>query len=143
VEPDLPRSVVGAAILRDGCVLAARRTSPAAAAGRWEFPGGKVEAGETPESALVREVEEELGCRIEVTGWLAGRVTIDPSHVLAVGLARLLDGEPDPVEHDLVRWLVADELDEVDWLASDLPFLPELRDTMVAAEEVARERGRP
>ena len=132
MDSELPRSVVGAAILRDGRVLAARRTSPLSAAGRWEFPGGKVEPGETPESALAREVTEELGCRIEVVGWLAGRVTIDATHVLAVGLARLVDGEPDPVEHDLVRWLAADELGEVDWLDSDRPFLAELRDTLLA-----------
>ena len=125
-----PRSVVGAAILRDGRVLAARRTSPAAAAGRWEFPGGKVEPGETPEAALVREVVEELGCRVEVTGWLAGEVPIGASHTLTVALARLVDGEPDPVEHDVVRWLGAAELGDVDWLEADRPFLAELRDTL-------------
>jgi 8-oxo-dGTP diphosphatase len=124
------RSVVGAAILRDGRVLAARRTSPAAAAGRWEFPGGKVEPGETPEAALVREVVEELGCRIEVTGWLAGEVPIGASHSLAVALARLVEGEPDPLEHDLVRWLAAAELGDVDWLEADRPFLAELRQTL-------------
>jgi 8-oxo-dGTP diphosphatase len=120
-------TVVGAAILRDGCVLAARRTSPAAAAGRWEFPGGKVEPGETREAALVREVAEELGCRIEVTGWLAGKVPISDSHTLAVAFARLVDGEPEPVEHDLLRWLAAGELGDVDWLEADRPFLAELR----------------
>jgi 8-oxo-dGTP diphosphatase len=130
VETDPPRSVVGAAILRDGRVLAARRTSPASAAGRWEFPGGKVEPGETPEAALVREVAEELGCRVEVTGWLAGEVPIGTSHVLTVALARLVDGEPDPVEHDLVRWLAAAELGEVDWLEADRPFLAALRETL-------------
>jgi 8-oxo-dGTP diphosphatase len=124
------RPVVGAAILRDGRVLAARRTSPAAAAGRWEFPGGKVEPGETPEDALVREVAEELGCRIEVTGWLAGEVPIGASHILAVALAQLVDGEPEPVEHDLVRWLAAAELGDVDWLEADRPFLAELRQTL-------------
>jgi 8-oxo-dGTP diphosphatase len=118
---------VGAAILRDGRVLAARRTTPAAAAGRWEFPGGKVEPGETPEIALVREIDEELGCRVEVTGWLADQVPVGASHTLAVAVARLVDGEPDPVEHDLVRWLAAEELDEVDWLDADRPFLAELR----------------
>jgi 8-oxo-dGTP diphosphatase len=117
---------VGAAILRDGRVLAARRTTPEAA-GRWEFPGGKVEPGETPEIALVREIDEELGCRVEVTGWLAGQVPVGASHTLAVAVARLVDGEPDPVEHDLVRWLAAEELDEVDWLDADRPFLAELR----------------
>lgn len=125
-----PRSVVGAAILRDGRVLAARRTSPAGAAGRWEFPGGKVEPGETPEAALVREVVEELGCRVEVTGWLAGEVQIGRSHILTVALVRLVDGEPDPVEHDLVRWLGAAELGAVDWLEADRPFLAELHDTL-------------
>ena len=118
---------MGAAILRDGCVLAARRTSPSAAAGKWEFPGGKVEPGETREDALVREVTEELRCRIEVTGWLAGEVPISAAHTLAVALASLVDGEPEPVEHDLVRWLTAGELDDVDWLAADRPFLAELR----------------
>jgi len=125
-----PRSVVGAAILRDGRVLAARRTSPPAAAGRWEFPGGKVEPGETPEAALVREVAEELRCRVEVTGWLDGEVAIGTSHTLAVALVRLVDGEPDPVEHDLVRWLAAGELGDVDWLEPDRPFLAELGKTL-------------
>jgi len=123
-------TVVGAAILRDGCVLAARRTSPAAAAGRWEFPGGKVEPGETREAALVREVAEELACRVEVAGWLAGEVPISETHTLAVALANLVDGEPEPVEHDLVRWLAAGELGDVDWLEADRPFLAEVRDLL-------------
>src|SRR3954468_16557655 len=115
--------VVGAAILRDGRVLAARRTSPPEAAGRWELPGGKVEPGETPEAAVVREVAEELGCRIAVSGWLPERVPIGDRHVLTVALARLVDGEPVPHEHDEVRWLAAGEVDSVDWLDPDRPFL--------------------
>lgn len=122
-----PQAVVGAAIVRDGRVLAARRTAPAAAAGRWEFPGGKVEPGETPASALVREVGEELGCRIEVTGWLPGEAAIGETHVLTVATASLTDGEPVPHEHDAVRWLGRAELDDVDWLDPDRPFLPALR----------------
>ena len=126
------KAVVGAAILRDGRVLAARRTSPAAAAGRWEFPGGKVEPGETPEEALVREIAEELGCRVVVTGWLEGAAAIGATHVLTVATASLdgLAGEPVPHEHDAVRWLAADELDDVAWLDSDRPFLRELRRRM-------------
>lgn len=118
--------MVGAAIVRDGRVLAARRTFPAEAAGRWEFPGGKVEPGETPEAALVREIAEELGCAIEVVGWLPGEVAIGDRHVLTVARARLVDGDPDPVEHDEIRWLAADELDSVDWLEPDVPFLAHL-----------------
>ncbi|WP_238383432.1 MULTISPECIES: (deoxy)nucleoside triphosphate pyrophosphohydrolase [unclassified Nocardioides] len=120
-------AVVGAAILRDGRVLAARRTFPAEAAGRWELPGGKVEPGETPEDALVREVAEELGCTIELTGWLPEEVAIGDRHVLRVALARLVADEPTPHEHDRVRWLGADELEDVDWLDPDRPFLLAVR----------------
>ncbi|QBR93681.1 (deoxy)nucleoside triphosphate pyrophosphohydrolase [Nocardioides euryhalodurans] len=123
--------VVGAAILRDGRLLAARRTAPPATAGRWELPGGKVEPGETRAEALVREVAEELGCRIEVTGWLDGAAPVGDRHELVVALARLRSGEPAPTEHDQVRWLTATELDTVDWLEPDRPFLAGLRDRMM------------
>jgi 8-oxo-dGTP diphosphatase len=66
------RVVVGAAILRHGRVLAARRTAPAELACGWELPGGKVEPGETAEEAVVREIREELGCEVSVSGWLDG-----------------------------------------------------------------------
>jgi 8-oxo-dGTP diphosphatase len=121
--------VMGAAIVHGGRVLAARRTSPPELAGGWEFPGGKVEEGEDPVAAVVREVAEELGCTIEVTGTLAGEVPIRPGYALRVAVAGLADGEPVPVEaqHDAVRWLGPDELDEVAWLAPDVPFLDEVR----------------
>ena len=108
-------------------MLAARRTSPAAAAGRWEFPGGKVEDGESPEDALVREIAEELGVVIVVRRWLGGTEPIGTAYELSVAVADLVTGEPEPVEHDQVRWLAPDELDDVDWLDPDRPFLPELR----------------
>jgi mutator protein MutT len=118
--------VVGAAVVRRGAVLAARRTSPPEAAGRWELPGGKVEPGETPEVAVVRELAEELGCTVAVTGWLDGQARIRPGLVLTVALARIVEGEPEPVEHDEVRWLTAARLHDVDWLEPDRPFLPAL-----------------
>lgn len=118
--------VVGAAVVRGGRVLACRRTSPPEAAGRWELPGGKVETGETPESALVREVREELGCGIAVRRWLAAEAPIGETYVLHAAICDLVDGEPLPTEHDAVGWLAADELEEVDWLEPDRPFLPEL-----------------
>src|SRR5919202_435164 len=66
------RVVVAAATVQHGRVLAARRTRPPHAAGRWELPGGKVEPGEQPEAAVVRELREELACTVRVTGRLAG-----------------------------------------------------------------------
>ena len=126
--PETRSPVVGAAIVRDDQVLAARRTAPPEAAGRWEFPGGKVESDETPDAALVREIREELGCAVEVAGWLPGAVPIGARHVLTVALATLATGaEPEPREHDELRWLSAADLDDVDWLEPDRPFLPALR----------------
>jgi 8-oxo-dGTP diphosphatase len=122
--------VVGAAIVRGGRVLAARRTAPSHAAGRWEFPGGKVERGESPEEALVREVLEELGCDVEVTGWLTNAVAIGTTHRLTVATGRIVHGEPEPTEHDELRWLRAEELTQVDWLDADRPFLPELAEVL-------------
>jgi 8-oxo-dGTP diphosphatase len=127
--------VVGAAIVRDGRVLAARRTTPPGAAGRWEFPGGKVEPGESDSESLVREVAEELGLKIVVTRWLTGEAPIGETHVLRVAVASSDGGEPVPTEHDEVRWLAADELDEVDWLEPDRPFLAELSGLLNRLEE--------
>jgi 8-oxo-dGTP diphosphatase len=122
--------VVGVAIVRPGDdggrVLAARRTRPVAAAGGWELPGGKSEPGERLADAAVREIAEELGCQIRVTGRLSGVETIAPGLTLEVVTAELVGGEPVPSEHDAVRWLAADELDRVRWLPADVPFLAEL-----------------
>jgi 8-oxo-dGTP diphosphatase len=127
--------VVGAAIVRDGRVLAARRTTPAETAGRWEFPGGKVEPGETEAQSLVREVEEELGLRIRVGRWLTGAEEIGQGYLLKVALATIEAGELVPTEHDEVRWLAAGELGEVDWLEGDRPFLVELSHLLPRLEE--------
>lgn len=131
--------VVGAAILRHGCVLAARRSYPAAEAGRWEFPGGKVGAGETAEAALVREITEELGCAVALDGWLPGSASwrVDGVELeLRVAVCRPVDGEPAGAEHDALRWLAPEELDDVDWLEPDRPFLPGLRESLLDGERL-------
>ncbi|MFL6156280.1 MAG: (deoxy)nucleoside triphosphate pyrophosphohydrolase [Marmoricola sp.] len=114
------RVVVGVAVLRGARVLAARR-----AGGGWELPGGKVEPGEEPAAAAVREIAEELGCAVEVTGWLAPTVAIDDTLVLRVATARLVGGEPVPRngDHGAVRWVGAAEVGALDWLPADVPFV--------------------
>jgi 8-oxo-dGTP diphosphatase len=121
------RVVVGAAIVRDGRVLAARRSAPPELAGRWEFPGGKVEDGESDLAALVRECREELGVSAEI-GDLLAETPISDGLVLRVHVVELIAGVPKPLEdHDKLRWLAATDLDSVDWLPADLPVLVRVR----------------
>ena len=124
--------VVGVALVADGRVLAARRATPPALAGLWEFPGGKVEPGEDPAVAAAREIGEELGCGIAVTGWLDGETRISDDLTLRVASARLTDGDPVPAEHDAVRWLRPGELDEVAWVMADIPVLEPIRTLLEA-----------
>ena len=128
-NPD--RLVAGVAIVRHGRVLAARRTHPAELAGRWEFPGGKVDPGESEEAAAVREIREELGCQIEVVRRLPGEQPLDRGFLLRVYEATLRAGEPIPHEHDAIRWLGPEELDDVDWLAAEMPFVAALREPLL------------
>ncbi|MFN2518419.1 MAG: (deoxy)nucleoside triphosphate pyrophosphohydrolase [Jatrophihabitantaceae bacterium] len=117
------RVVVGAAIVRDGRLLAARRSSPAELAGGWEFPGGKVEGDESEPAALMRECREELGVEVMV-GRLLATASLAPGWVLHVYLAAVRSGRPQALQdHDELRWLAADELDSVAWLAAEQPAL--------------------
>lgn len=117
-----PRVVVGGAICDQGRLLAARCTAPPALAGRWELPGGKVDPGETPQAALVRELREELGIEVEAVARIPGEWALQGDLVLHAWHARLLKGEPQPLQdHDELRWLTPDEAFDVDWLDQDLP----------------------
>ncbi len=129
--------VVAALILRqfpDGSmrVLAGRRTRPAALRGRWEFPGGKVEPGEDDETALCREIREELGVELTVDGPLGGELPmVGGPGVWQPYLGRIGEGaEPQAIDHDRLRWLSAGQLDSVPWLTSDVPVLQPLRELM-------------
>ncbi|TQK96779.1 8-oxo-dGTP diphosphatase [Streptomyces puniciscabiei] len=121
--------VVGAALLDAGRLLAARRSAPADLAGRWELPGGKVEPGERPEDALVRELREELGIEAEAVERVPGQWPLRAPYVLQVWTARLRPGSPAPrplQDHDELRWLTPDRIWEVDWLDQDVPAVREV-----------------
>lgn len=130
--------VVGAALLRDDPprVLSCRRTSPPRLSGWWEFPGGKVDPGESDREALARELSEELGVRAEVGERLGPAVDIDGTAVMRVYLARLVDdAEPQLLDHDRHRWLTLAELDDVPWIEVDRPVLAMLRTVLRDASD--------
>ncbi|AEG42877.1 (deoxy)nucleoside triphosphate pyrophosphohydrolase [Isoptericola variabilis] len=129
------RLVVAAAIVDDldrpAWLLAARRSRPAALAGRWEFPGGKVDPGEGPVEALHRELVEELGVEVELGAELVGpddgAWVITDRHVMRLWYVRVVAGEPRPlVEHDELRWLPVGESPDLDWLEGDVRIVDAL-----------------
>src|SRR5262249_203514 len=126
-ERTTPLIIVGAAILADGRLLACQRSEPPEVAGRWEFPGGKVEPGEDELEALVRECQEELGAQIRV-GERAGEAVPLAQGLAVVGVwrAEIEAGEPQALEHSALRWLAPDEFDSVAWLPADAPIVAEV-----------------
>jgi 8-oxo-dGTP diphosphatase len=119
--------VVGAAILRAGQLLAAQRSRPAALAGYWELPGGKVEPGEDERAALARECREELGVAVAVGDRVGPEVPISDGMVLRTWSATILSGTPYAPEHAALRWLTAAEISELPWLPADAPLIPHLQ----------------
>lgn len=125
--------VVGAALVDGDRVLVAQR-SGGPYDGLWEFPGGKVEPGESQLAALGRECAEELGVVVEAGDFL-GEVPLDGvvgggprgASTMRVWAARIVSGEPVAHEHAALRWVAVDELDDVEWIAADRPLLPAVR----------------
>lgn len=123
---------VAAAIIRSGNKIFATQRGYGEFKDGWEFPGGKIEAGETPQEALVREIREELDAEIQV-GEKIDCVEYDyPSFHLSMECfwARLCSGELTLKEHEAARWLSREELDSVDWLPADLSLIQKIREQM-------------
>lgn len=118
----------------DGRVLLAQRPPGKSMAGLWEFPGGKVEPGETPEHALVRELEEELG----INTWSSclsplsfASHSYDDFHLLMPLFAcRKWEGIPSPKEGQTLKWVHAKELANYPMPPADIPLIPILRDLL-------------
>lgn len=135
--PWLPVEVVGAVLVRDDRVLAAQRGPTMALAGRWEFPGGKIEPGESPQKALVRELREELLCEVKV-----GDHVETNSHTYDFGVVRLatyfvtlVSGEPRATEHSQLRWIAVPDLRAIDWAPADLPAVEAVIRTLGRSQE--------
>jgi mutator protein MutT len=113
-------------VVKDGALLIDRRPDAGLLGGLWEFPGGKIEAGETPAASAVREVKEELGIDVEVVTHL-GNVDHTYSHfsvTLHTYICRHLDGEPQPLEVADVRWIHPDEIDNYAFPVANQKIFP-------------------
>ncbi len=134
--PELPILLVAAAALIDSNerVLIAKRPEGKSMAGLWEFPGGKVEIGETPEFSLMRELEEELGietreCCFSPIGFTSH--SYDSFHLLMpLFVCRVWNGEPEALEHKELKWVNPQDLYDYAMPEADVPLISQLRDRL-------------
>ena len=130
-----PVVVAAGLLFREGKLLITQRPAGGHLAGLWEFPGGKVESGETPEAALIRELDEELGidtaesCLAPLTFASHG---YDDFHLLMmVFVCRKWSGTPSPMEGGELAWVRATNLRDYEMPPADIPLIPVLQDLLM------------
>ncbi|HIY23763.1 MAG TPA: (deoxy)nucleoside triphosphate pyrophosphohydrolase [Candidatus Brachybacterium merdigallinarum] len=132
--------VVGAIVERDGAVFAARRNPERSAGGLWEFPGGKVEACESPEEALRRELQEELGVDATIGPFIERSLSdVGNSRIELSCYAVHFEGD-DPVassDHDAMQWVPLDDLSSLEWAPGDIPIITVLAERLAALDRQA------
>jgi len=118
----------------DGRVLIAQRPEGKNMAGLWEFPGGKVETGESPEDALIRELSEELGITVKaacLAPFTFASHTYDAFHLLMpLYICRRWEGTPSAKHHAALKWVRPRDMSVYPMPAADLPLIPMLRDLL-------------
>ena len=130
----MKRIEVVAAIIKDGARIFATQRGYGEFKDGWEFPGGKVERGESPEAALVREVKEELDAKIEVRELLYTVEYDYPAFHLTMHcyFCTIVSGELILKEHEAAKWLTVNKLDNVDWLPAEQKLIEMLKDVLRA-----------
>jgi len=125
----LPHIHVACAIIQqDGLILATQRSATMSLALKWEFPGGKLEAGESPQVCLLRELNEELGVSVTIGQELPPHTHSYPSFAVTLYpfLCHQLRGSIILHEHNDARWLTPSDLQQLDWAEADLPLIQTL-----------------
>lgn len=120
---------VVAAVIRGGNSIFATARGYGAYKGWWEFPGGKIEEGETPQEALVREIREELDTEIEV-GDLIDTIEYDyPEFHLSMQCfwCKIIKGDLVLKEHEAAKWVTRDDIDSVNWLPADQALIEKIK----------------
>lgn len=120
---------VVSAIIHDGDYMFVAQRGNGKCKGYWEFPGGKIEANETDEEALVREIQEELDITINVENFVENIVFPIPTRILNIRFynASIKEGSIKLLEHSDSKWITKDSLDSVDWLPSDIQLINKLK----------------
>lgn len=121
--------VTAAIIQNKGKILIARRPPKDKLAGKWEFPGGKIELGETPEECLRREIKEELNIEILVRDFFADSTYKYPNRTIHLQAywCNWISGKIELHSHDLIEWVDIANLKQFDFAPADVPFIDKLR----------------